>query len=76
MVEGLYSQLLIFFVTYERAEEARVLDYTRLERFSSNKHSFFIGTIHKFRRKWSVVNMVKALYSQPVIFFVTYDWAL
>jgi hypothetical protein len=35
----LYSQHLIFFVTYECAKKARVLHYTRLQRLATDKHS-------------------------------------
>jgi hypothetical protein len=37
------SQHLIFFVTYEWAQYARVLIYTRPERLASNKHSGLSG---------------------------------
>ncbi len=37
--QGLYSQHFIFFVTYEFAQEARALHYTRLERIARDKHS-------------------------------------
>jgi len=35
----LYTQRVTFFVTYEWAQYARVLHYTRLEELVRNKHS-------------------------------------
>jgi hypothetical protein len=35
----------IFFVTYQWAQEARVLQYTRLERQAKGKHSSLLGPI-------------------------------
>jgi hypothetical protein len=34
-----YSQHFIFFLTYEYFQQARVLDYTRPEKLTSDKHS-------------------------------------
>jgi len=42
-VSGKYSQHLIFFVTYELAQQARVLYETRLERLASGEQSNLLG---------------------------------
>ncbi len=59
--QGTYSKHFIFFVTYESAQQARVLHNTRLERLANEKHSNFISPIHKVGRKISVVNTVPDL---------------
>jgi hypothetical protein len=38
-----YSQPFIFFLTYERNQKDRALDYTRSERLASDKHSSLLG---------------------------------
>ncbi len=38
-IQGPYSQLFIFFVTYERVQRAGVLLHTELERLAREKHS-------------------------------------
>ncbi len=38
-----YSQHLIFFITYECAQLARVLDYATSERLANDKHSSLLG---------------------------------
>ncbi len=40
---GSYSQHFIFFVTCEWVQQARVLQYTRLERLARDKHSSLLG---------------------------------
>jgi hypothetical protein len=40
----LYSQHFIFFVTYEWAQNARVLHLTRLETLIRDKHSSLLGS--------------------------------
>jgi hypothetical protein len=44
-----YSQCFIFFVTYEFAKR-QVLDYTRLERLSTDKHSSLMGTFLSYKK--------------------------
>jgi hypothetical protein len=41
MLQGTILKSLIFFVTYEWAQEAEVLHYTKLERFARYKHSTY-----------------------------------
>ncbi len=48
--QGHYSQHLISFVTYEWTHEARVLDYTRLDRLARDKHSSLLDPF-KFQTK-------------------------
>ncbi len=43
MVTGTDSQYFIYFATYKWAKYARALDYTRLKRFASYKHSTLLG---------------------------------
>ncbi len=38
-----YSQYSIFFVTYESAQYGRLFHNSKLERFTSNKHSNLLG---------------------------------
>jgi len=39
----MYSRHLIFFITYEWAQYARVFHYNRLERLAKEKHSRLFG---------------------------------
>jgi len=49
--QGPYSQHLIFFWTYEKGQKARTLNYTRLKRLPSDKHSSLFGAfICKIRK--------------------------
>ncbi len=50
MLQGAYSQDIIFFVTYEWAYEARVLHYTRQERLASDKHSSLLGLFARYEK--------------------------
>ncbi len=43
MALGPYSQHFMLFVTYEWAQKARELHYTRLEELAKVKHSSFMG---------------------------------
>ncbi len=44
-----YSQHLIFIVTYKRAKKVRVLNYTRLEKLASDKHSSLLGRFVSYK---------------------------
>ncbi len=72
-VSGSYSQLIIFFVTYEWVN--------KLECFSpvSLISLMLCDTLaywdhRKLQRKLNVANTVPGSYSQLIIFFVTYVW--
>ncbi len=43
-----YSKPLFFFVTYERAQKARVLHYAGLERLAIDKHSSLLGQFESY----------------------------
>jgi hypothetical protein len=43
IVQGPYAQHSVFFVTYKCEQKASVLHYIRLESFSRNKYSSFLG---------------------------------
>jgi hypothetical protein len=45
IVQGLYSQHFIFYVSHSWAQEARVLRYTGLKRYARDKHSSLLGPI-------------------------------
>ncbi len=70
-----YSQYLIFFVTYEWAEPAKVLYCTRLERLAIIKHSSLLGPLLSYGEKEVLLIWLQRPYSQYLIFFVTYEWA-
>jgi hypothetical protein len=45
-----YSQHFIFFVAYKWAQQARVYNYTRLERLSSDKNSSLLGQFMSYEQ--------------------------
>ncbi len=50
------SQHFIFFVTHKKAQQARVLQYTWLEKFTRDKHFSLLGSFVSYGEK-SFVNM-------------------
>jgi len=54
----MYSRHLILFLTYEWAQYARVLHYTRLEKLAEDKHYSLLGPFMSYERKWGIVNKV------------------
>jgi hypothetical protein len=68
----------MFIVTYELAQQARVLHYNRLESLASNKHSNLLGLLGLFLSyDENEVLWIRSLgtYSQHFILFVTYKQA-
>jgi hypothetical protein len=45
----LFSQHSIFFLTYELAKYARVLNYTELERLTRDKHTSLLGPFLSYK---------------------------
>jgi hypothetical protein len=72
---GPYSQHFIFFITYEWAQQARMLDYTWLEKLARDKHYSFLGLFISCNENGILCIWDLGTYSQHFIFFVTYDWA-
>ncbi len=46
---GTYSKHFIFFMTHERAQYARVLHYSRLERLARDEHSSLLCSFTSYK---------------------------
>ncbi len=53
-----YPRVHIFIVTFEWAQEATVLQYTRLERRARDKHSSLLGPIVSYEEDKVFVNFI------------------
>ncbi len=51
MDQGPYSQHFNLYVTYEWAQQARKLHYTRLERVARDRYSRFLGPFVSYEEK-------------------------
>ncbi len=71
---GLYSEQLIFFVTYKWAQSARVFVPDKLFQSNVVQHSTLMGPFVNYEEK-DVLCVYPGLYLQHFIFFVTYKWA-
>ncbi len=69
-----YLQHFIFFVAYEWAQQARVLDYTRLERLACDKNSSLLGKLISYEQNYVLWIWHLETYSQQFIIFVAYEW--
>ncbi len=59
---GTYSHHFIFFVAYQWAQKARVLDYTSLESIVKEKHSSFLGPFTSYEENtvlWIKLRAIK-----------------
>jgi hypothetical protein len=70
-----YSQHFIFFVSYDRAQKARVFVHSKPFQPSVTKHYSFIGTSTSYRENEVLYIHPQKSYSQHFIFFVSYEWA-
>ncbi len=66
---------LHFFVTYEWAQQARVLQYTWPERLVTEKHTKLLGPFISNKENSVLRIWLLGLYLHHLIFFVTYEWA-
>jgi hypothetical protein len=71
-VLGPYSQHFIFFVSFESAQQARLLYNINLERLASDKQSNLLGQSVSYKENEVLWIQPLGLYSQLFIFFVTY----
>jgi len=74
-VQGSYSYHLIFFVAYEWTKHVCLIYYTRSERFDRDKHSNLLSPFVTYKDDELLLIQFHGLYSQYLIFFVTYKCA-
>jgi hypothetical protein len=70
-----YSQHFLIFSTYEYFQQAGVLDYSRPVKLSSDKHSNLLDLPITYEENKLLRMQLQGLYSQPFIFFLTYELA-
>jgi hypothetical protein len=73
--QWLYSQHFIFSVTYEFAQWAWVLHWTRLERLAMDKQSSLLGPLVSYKEYKVLWIRRQRLYTQHFIFPVNYEFA-
>jgi hypothetical protein len=75
-LQVLYSQHLIFSVTYKWAQLVRVLlHYTGLGGLARDKQSSLLDQFTSYEENKVIQMLLQVLYSQHLIFSVTYEWA-
>jgi hypothetical protein len=60
---GLYSQHFLFFVTYELAQQERVLHYSRMEILGKDKHPSLLDPFASYAKNEVLWNALLGLYS-------------
>ncbi len=74
-VPGVAFTTLIFYVTYEWAQRARVLHYTRLKILAKDKNSSLFGPFISYIENEVLCIGFMGLYSQHFISCITDEWA-
>jgi hypothetical protein len=73
--QGPYSLLLIFFLTYEWAQKARTLHYTKIKRLPSDKHSSLFRAFISYEEIEVLGDTVTGAICTTLIYLLTCEWA-